>query len=265
MRWIAALLAALFALPAMAEPRLPRIVSLDYCADQFVLGLADPLQVLALSPDAEKPFSYFRQKARDYKKVRSLSEDIVALNPDIVVRSYGGDARTLAFFERFGIRTVQIGYAASLEETVAATRAFAEAIGQTTRAEQLLEGLPAPAPESGQSALYVTPGGVTAGPGTLIDSIFRHAGLGNAAAAPGWASVPLESLVLSPPRLAVSAFFGFDTDQRDHWSATRHPAMRRLLADAEVHALDEAQISCGGWFAHDAASSLRSALQETAP
>lgn len=235
MKAIAGVLAILLSLPAIAEPWKPSIVSLDYCADQFVLGLADPEQVLALSPDSEKPFSHFRDMAQGYPKVRSLSEDILALAPDVVVRSYGGDARNLAFYERFGIRTVQIGYAASLEETVAATRAFAEAIGQPARAEEVLARLSPPAPETGQVALYVTPGGVTAGPGTLIDSIFRHAGLGNAATVSGWSSVPLESLVLSPPALAVTAFFRLrhgPARPLDPCSPSRHAPCARFGADS---------------------------------
>ena len=40
-----------------------RIVSLDYCADQYVLKLADEEQILAISPDAVKDFSYMREAA----------------------------------------------------------------------------------------------------------------------------------------------------------------------------------------------------------
>lgn len=40
--------------PAGPHPAAPTIVSLDYCADQFVLALADREQILALSKDAER-------------------------------------------------------------------------------------------------------------------------------------------------------------------------------------------------------------------
>ncbi|MEZ5998409.1 MAG: hypothetical protein R3B98_06925 [Hyphomonas sp.] len=89
--WGLLLVAMMVVAPALAEK--PRVVSLDYCADQFVLGLADREQILAVSKDAEKPFSHLRDRAAGLPKVRAAAEDVVALKPDIVVRSWGGDAR----------------------------------------------------------------------------------------------------------------------------------------------------------------------------
>ena len=81
---------------AAAEPVRPTVVSLDYCADQYVLALADREQILAVSKDAERMFSLLREKAAGIPKVRAAAEDVVALAPDVVVRSWGGDARALA-------------------------------------------------------------------------------------------------------------------------------------------------------------------------
>ena len=44
-----------------ATPR--RIVSLDFCADQYVLKLADRESILAVSRDATKDFSFMREEA----------------------------------------------------------------------------------------------------------------------------------------------------------------------------------------------------------
>ena len=54
-----------------------RIVSLDYCADQYVLKLADREQILAISPDATGDFSYMREAARGVPTVRAAAEDDV--------------------------------------------------------------------------------------------------------------------------------------------------------------------------------------------
>ena len=67
-----------------------RVVSLDYCADQFLLKLADPEQILALSPDAGAGFSYLREEAQGSPTVRPRAEDLIALSPDLAIRSYGG-------------------------------------------------------------------------------------------------------------------------------------------------------------------------------
>ena len=70
---LAALACLLSACAQVAErgadaPR--RIVSLDYCADQYVLKFADREDILALSPDAGKRFSYMRAAAEGIPTVR---------------------------------------------------------------------------------------------------------------------------------------------------------------------------------------------------
>ena len=246
---------------AKAEPARPTVVSLDYCADQFVLALADRDQILAVSKDAERQFSHLRDKAAGLPKVRAAAEDVIALGPDVVVRSWGGDARALAFYERFGIRTVQLGYADNIPGTEDVLRAVAAEIGQGERAEALIAAMPAPTAATGRSALYVTPGGVSAGSGTMIDAIMRHAGLSNANNGTGWTGLPLERLVLAPPQLMLTAFFGFDDDATNQWSVSRHPVMQRLMARAQVIAMDESRVSCPAWLVADEARDVAQALE----
>lgn len=247
--------------PARPHPAAPTIVSLDYCADQFVLALADRDQILALSKDSERKFSHLRDKAAGIPKVRAAAEDVVALRPDVVVRSWGGDTRALALYQRFGIQTVQIGYAADVEGTGGLLRNVAAAIGQSARAEDILAAGPVPASPAGRKALYVTPGGVSAGKDTMIESIMTHAGLENANEGTGWTSLPLESLVMEPPALILAAFFGFDDDATDRWSVSRHPVMQRLMAEAQVIDMDESRVSCGAWFVADEAADIAAALE----
>ena len=246
---------------AQAEPALPTLVSLDYCADQFVLALADREQILAVSKDAERRFSHLREKAAGIPKVRAPAEDVIALQPDVVVRSFGGDARALAFYERFGIRTVQLGYADDVQGTVDVLRAVAAEIGQRARAEAVIGAMPGGAAETGRAAVYVTPGGVSAGQGTMIGSIMAQAGFANANTGEGWTDLPLERLVQAPPALMLTAFFGFDDDATDRWSVSRHPVMRRLMAGAEVVAMDESRISCPAWLVADEAQAIAQALK----
>ena len=84
----AALLAgAVIALAAGCGPTTPlvpdgparRIVSLDYCADQYVLGLVERSRILALSPDAGEDFSYLRAEAEGIPAIRPRAEDVLVL------------------------------------------------------------------------------------------------------------------------------------------------------------------------------------------
>lgn len=259
MRWALLFLLTLSS-PAAAEVR-PTVVSLDYCADQFVLGLADREQVRALSKDSARPFSYLRSRAEGLPQVRSVAEDVIALQPDIVVRSWGGDARALAFYERMGIRTVQIGYASDMEGAARVTREIGTVLGQAARAEALIASMPPAVPATGQSALYITPGGVTAGEGTMVDTIMHRAGLENAATGAGWYSLPLETLVTRRPAVALTAFFGFDDYAFDQWSSARHPALAYALKDAKVVTMTESRLTCPAWFVADEARDVAVALE----
>ena len=246
---------------AAAEQVRPRVVSLDYCADQFVLGLADREQILGVSHGADKPHSFLREKAAGIRQIRSTTEDVIALQPDLVINHWGADRRALAMYERFGIEVHQVGWGASLDAAREETLRAANALGQVFRGERLVQNMPEAAAKNGRAALYVTPGGLTSGDATLVGAVIRHAGLENAAGAGSWQALPLEALILQPPQFAVTAFFGFDTDQQDHWSIARHPVMRRVLARADATAMNEARIICPAWFVADEAASLAEAVQ----
>src|SRR5688572_26752246 len=95
------------ALPAQAEPR--RIVSLDYCADQFVLALADRNQIAALSRGSQRDDSYFRDRARGIRQTRGTLEEVLALRPDLVVRNWGGPWDAEQVYARFHVPILQVG------------------------------------------------------------------------------------------------------------------------------------------------------------
>ncbi|MEO0983598.1 MAG: ABC transporter substrate-binding protein [Pseudomonadota bacterium] len=264
MKRLGALLAAgvTLAAAAQSEPARPTVVSLDYCADQFVLGLADRDQILGVSKDADKAFSHLRARADGLRQVRASGEDVIALRPDLVVRSWGGSARDLDFYRRFGIEVAQIGYAQDIEGVRRETRAIGEALGRSAQAESLIRAMPSPAPRSAErSALYLTPGGVTAGERTLVGALIHAAALENGAGEGGWQSLPLERLVLAPPAVALTAFFEFDTDAADHWSLSRHPVLNRILADAQRIRLDETRLTCPAWFVAQEAAAIAEALE----
>ena len=83
---------------ASPSDRPMRIVSLDFCSDQYVLKLADRAQILALSPDAGREFSFMREAAAGLPTVRPVAEDVLILQPDLVIRSYGGGPKAGVFF-----------------------------------------------------------------------------------------------------------------------------------------------------------------------
>jgi iron complex transport system substrate-binding protein len=247
----------------------PRIVSLDYCADQYVLALADRDHVLALSPDADRDFSYLRQQARGLPQVAPRAEAVLALRPTVVVRSYGGGPRMGALLDRAGVERVEIPWSPDLAGAVEALRTVAAALGASERGEALARRtearLAALAPErellpGRPRALYMTAGGVTTGPGTLVHEMLRSAGVGNFQEASGWRPLPLERLARDQPDLVVAAFLDAPDHSVYRWSAMRHPVARRQLETRPVVSIDGAWTACGAWFLIDAIEEIAAAV-----
>lgn len=260
------------ALTPDSSDRPMRIVSLDYCSDQYVLKLADWDQILAVSPDAAKDFSYMRDAANGLPTVRPVAEDVLILKPDLIVRSYGGGPNAAAFFERAGIPVLQLGWISSLDaddggSIPSVIQQVAEGLGQADRGEALVaefrERLNAiQARQGDQTALYMSQGGATTGPGSLIHEMLTAAGLENFQEAPGWHSLPLERLAYEQPDVIAAAFFGTQAHGSDAWTPANHPIAKEQLASNKVVPLHGAWTSCGGWYILDAIEAL---TQENSP
>ncbi len=258
------LLAAAFMSVAGAAAK-PSVVSLDYCSDQYVLMLADPDQIRAVSRGADKDYSYMRARAKAHKRIRPTAEEALALAPDLVIRQWGGGPNANAAFARFGAEVVSLGYPEDFRGVRDNVRLVAAALQQIERGEALIDAFDArlaalrAAAPSNIRALYVTPGGVTAGARTMIDAILSEAGVVNITSANGhayWPALPAEALLLDPPQLIVAGFFISRDDDINHWSAARHPALQKQLEETPSVFLTPDLISCAGWFAIDAAETI---------
>lgn len=242
-----------------------RIISLDYCADQFVLKLADRDQILALSPEAEREFSYMRAAAKGVRKTRASAESVLALQPDLVVRAYGGGVKIGDFLSRTGIEAAQLGFAEDFDGVRANIRAMAQAMGQVERGETLIADMDRKLAAVGRTngaprkLLYLTPAGVTSGEGTLVHELILAAGLDNFEREAGWRPIPLERLAREQPDRIGAASFGAKADNTDAWSSARHPIAQKQLRDLPVVALEGAWTSCGGWFLVEAVEAMAAA------
>lgn len=245
----------------VAEARPLRVMALDQCADQYVLALR-PDAELALSPRADDPDAWMREEARGRRQVRPTLEAAIAFRPDIVVRYWGGEPRLLARLEADGVRVVTIEDATDFNGVRADIRAVAQELGAVERGEALIVGMDGRLREAGEgvpagtrSALYLTAGGFTSGPGTLMDAILAGAGFTNAATGSGFAPISVERIALFPPVRFVLGFF--DRTRADWRGAGRHPVVARAARGRVAASLPAAALTCPAWFAADAAALLK--------
>ena len=259
-RLVALALALAWSAPAAARPQ--RVFSLDQCADQYVLALTPPANIAGLSHRADDRDSHFRRRAAGLPQRRASHEALFAARADVVVRYWGGDPRLLRALERRGVRVVTIRDAADFPEVRANVERVSRALGAEPEGRRLIARMQADLAASegawgGREALYLTPGGFTAGKGTLIDAMLRAAGLRNAATAPGFAAAPLEPLVLSPPQAFVLGFF--DMARFTRWDLAAHPTLERARRGRTVASLPGALLHCPAWFAAEAPRRLAEA------
>jgi len=254
--------------PTTADQTKPkRIVSLDYCADQYVLKLVDKSRILALSPDAGRDFSYMREEAKGVRQVRPVAEDVLALKPDLVVRAYGGGANAAAFFRRAGIPVLTVGWADTLAEIKAAIGDAAKGLDAVQRGQDVVADINARLAalqrhDKAHASLYMTPAGVTSGPGSLVHEILIAAGLDNFQSKPGWHPIPLERIAIDTPDMVVASFFGSRTNHKSGWSAMRHPVAKDTVKMLPSIYIDGAWTSCGGWYALDAIEALAAGVKQ---
>ena len=254
----AALAVLAFAGSAMAAPT---VMSLDSCADQYVLALAPRASIVGLSARADDLDSYMRGRAAGLPVRRATTESVLAIRPDLVVRYWGGDARLDAALTRRGIRVVKIEEAADFKGVRANVRAISTALGHPAEGEALVARMDARLERArgawkGAPALYFTPSGFTTGPGSLVDAMMRAAGMTNLATGSTWKPIPLERLVMNPPQAFVLGFFDSFAVAMQRWGPGRHSALRKRLAGRTAASLPSAILGCPAWFAADGADLL---------
>jgi iron complex transport system substrate-binding protein len=258
-RWNVPAIALVLALgiggPAQAAG--PRIVSINVCTDQLLLALADPEQILGLSPysrDASQ--SAMAAQARLYPALSGGAEDVLVLRPDAVVAGMYDRASTRELLKRHGIHVAEFNVVPdSLAEVRDQIRAMGEIVQHPDRAQREIARLDAAIGRAHQAAadrpVRVLPlwrRGWVSGSGSLIALLFAEAGLSNAAqdlgvGPGGFAS--LEAIVkLRPDLLLVSEGGEFADDQGS--ALLLHPALQQFYPPAKRMVLPERLTVCGG-------------------
>ena len=225
----------------------PTIVSLNPCTDAILAEVAAPGQLLAISHYSKDPraSSMTPEDAARFAATGGTVEEILALDPDVVVASTFLAPATRAALGDLGIEVVTFGMIADVESSLAQVRELAALAGNAGAGEALAErierALAAAEPEGGESveALLWQPGGIVAGEQELVSDLLQRAGFRNAAAARGLSQadfVALEDVVANPPQVLLVA--GGERSQQ-HPALDRLPGMHRAAFDTQL-------LYCGG-------------------
>lgn len=247
------------ALPRPAPAPLHGVVSLDYCADQMVLGLVPRAQIRAVSPEVDSDAAFSVPRAVGIPRLRPTLEEIASLRPRYAVRMYGGAAGIDRQLAALGVTVVQLKPANLLEDVPAELARVGASLGAAPQAATLISAFTAKLAQARGNVsadrptlLYTTPGDVTTGNDGFVGDVIQTAGFRSVRAASGWGSLPLEAMVRRPPDAVLRAFYDSPRYQQDRWSSSAHPRLRALTTGVPTTTVPGSALACGNWLAGDA-------------
>ncbi len=223
---------------AAEAPR--RIVSLNLCIDPIVLDLVERERIQALSLVSSDPnVSPIVDRIAGIRLVRGTAEEVLALEPDLVLAGDYTTPATVDLLRRLGQRVEVIPTAMSLADVSIVIRAVAAAVGEPGRGEAMVAdfqrrlGEAASAGDARPEAVVYQANSLVSAGGTLLAGALEAAGFTNAAdRAPLTAGgrMALETLVVDPPDLIAlgQQSTTYRTPVADN---LRHPALAQVLAE----------------------------------
>lgn len=224
----------------------PTIVSLNPCSDAILAEVSGPDQLLAIShfSHSARATSMPLDKAAQYRATGGTVEEVLALDPDVVVADIFLAPATRAALEHTGVQVESVGIAATVEESIAQIRQLAALSGNADAGEALvgrIEAAWASAAYDGprRTVLLWQQGGIVPGESSLIAQLLEHSGFALHSAARGLgqgAYLPLEQVLADPPELVLAA-----GGER----MLSHPVLQHLPG-TRYASFDPALLYCGG-------------------
>jgi iron complex transport system substrate-binding protein len=235
---------------------LPRVVSMHLCADQLLLALAQPQQILSLSYlSADPAWSPIAAAVQGFHLNHGQAEEVLPLAPDLVLT--GAFSTTLAanLLERQGLHVERLGIADSIAAQYAQIRQVGQLLGAEAAADSMVQQMrmalaqriPAlHARVQGKRALFYSSNGYSYGRDTLQHDFIQNLGMHNSAAGhSGVAQLPLELLLREAPDYVF-----VDKAPADEAPLAQalllHPALAALQGRLQLVVLPDTLFQCAG-------------------
>lgn len=237
-----------------------RIVSTHLCTDQLLLLLSDHDRIASLSFFSHDPgMSAMSETARNFPVNHGFAEEIIALDPDLILTSTFGHSSIL-LLERLGYQVRTVPVAGSLDDIASNIRLVAEAIGESARGDVMASDFAERIDTVEQQEADYRPllaiynqNGFTFGQDALITRLIELAGFRNLGAELGLGTaqhLPLEHLLTHQPDVLMLG--GRNRHAAMANELPNHPSIRRKYANVPRIEMQSHQWICGTPFVADA-------------
>jgi iron complex transport system substrate-binding protein len=245
----------MLAVAGAAGAELPSVASINLCADQLVLTIAEPAQIRTVSwLAADSHESMLAGEARRYPLNYGSAEEILQFAPDVVVAGMFTSGFTRALLRDLGYNVIDLAPESSIADIERNIEIVGAALQRGERAASVISemqtqvaALTAARRPEFVTAVVVRPGGFTVGAHTLADELMRLAGLRNIVAESGldrWGTLSMETLLRSAPALLIQT--GYRREQPSLANLVlEHAALTNLAATTATVTVPAKYWSCG--------------------
>jgi iron complex transport system substrate-binding protein len=261
-----ACMAAAVATHATARPL--RVMSINECADQYVLALLPPSQITSVTWLSRDPSASIMAAAAMKVGVNhGAAEEVLRDKPDLVVAGAYTTPATRLLLKKLNYRVLELQPADSFAAVRAQTRSLAAALGAQARGEALIARMDAilrdlsTHPGPAVRVVAWDGAGFNAQAGTMYDALIAAAGARNAGVGLGAATPGVERLIATDPDLLVQGQPGAERPGLGS-AVLNNPIVRRFWGDRVV-VEPASYYVCGTPFSADGAARLRGEIQST--
>jgi iron complex transport system substrate-binding protein len=185
-----------------------RVASLNMCADEYLLLLARPQEIVSVSRlSRDSADSSLWQVGQRYPGNRGDLESALGSRPNLLITMGGGGKATTMVARRMGLRTLDLPFPATIDDVADNLTRVAVALGDQDRARpwrSRLSSLRRTAPPA-RDAIFLGAGGNSVGAISLESEWMRLAGLRQRTLPGGRAS--LEQLATRPPAVLLRSTY----------------------------------------------------------
>lgn len=229
------------------KTHLPRVVSLNLCADAYLMAFAKPEQILGLTQQSSDPtLSAFVVEASNFPVSGGRMANILEQQPDIIIINNYSPPPNKALMDRLGIKIVKLDAANSYQSARTEILQLGKAIHRLEAAKAYLAQLDKELEDARHTKLTYMPSiinyqrrGIVVGETHILDDIIQLAGAQNLGRDTGRTIGPmsLENLIRLQPDYVLSIS---ENDEQTLKSQDRgseilsHPALQKMFS-AERH------------------------------
>ena len=226
----------MFSSTVYAYPK--RIASINLCTDQLLFEIAEPNKIISityLSLDPE--ISNHPKRAKKYRVNHGLAEEIVHLNPDLILAGKYSSLSTTKILRKLGFELAEFEPAVSIDGIYKNIERLSNLIGRPNIGRKLIQKIKHKFNPNNMenhakkpTAVIFKARGFTLGKNSLANEVVLHSGLINIAQDKIRGSfdyMPLEQLIALNPDLIITDAFNENSPSLSQ-NLLKHPALGKI-------------------------------------